>query len=194
MLFLQAVFYYMKKIYRFIFFRLMGWRLEGTLAPELKKCVMIVVPHTSWIDFMIGVLSRGVIGLEMNFVAKRELFAWPFGAYFRWMGGAPLNRQKNENKVEAIAKMFDERNVFRLAIAPEGTRKRVDRWKTGFYYIALAANVPIVAVAFDYRNKLVKIAEPYWLSGNFDEDIAYLESNYRGVFGYKPENSYKCYE
>ncbi len=170
----------------------MGWKLEGTLSPELKKCVMIVVPHTSWIDFIIGVLSRGVMGLEMNFVAKRELFSWPFGAYFRWMGGAPLNRQKNENKVEAIAKLFAAREVFRLAIAPEGTRKKVDRWKTGFYYIALAANVPVVAIAFDYRNKTVKIAQPLYLSGDIEADVAHLENNYCDVHGYKPENSYKC--
>ena len=77
----------------------MGWRINGWMDPELKKCVIIVVPHTSWVDFVIGVFARGIIGLEMHFVAKKELFAFPFGAYFRWMGGAPINRQKNENKV-----------------------------------------------------------------------------------------------
>ncbi|MBD3843239.1 MAG: 1-acyl-sn-glycerol-3-phosphate acyltransferase, partial [Campylobacterales bacterium] len=134
----------MKKIYQFIFFKLMGWRINGSISPDLKKCVMIVVPHTSWKDFLIGVMARGSIGLEMHFVAKKELFVFPFGWYFKWMGGAPLDRSKKENKVDAIAEIFEERNVFRLAIAPEGTRKKVERWKTGFYYIAMKANVPVV--------------------------------------------------
>lgn len=152
---------------------------------------MIVVPHTSSMDFVIGVFARGSIGLEMHYVAKKELFAFPFGAWFRWMGGAPLDRKKNENKVDAIADIFKKRDVFRLAIAPEGTRKKVDNWKTGFYYIALKANVPIVAVAFDYGKKEIKIAEPYYPSGDKEKDFAVLEHNYKGVTGYIPENSYK---
>lgn len=192
MLFLQLTFYdSMKKIYQFIFFRVLGWQIKGSMHPEVKKCVIIVVPHTSWIDFAVGVFTRGTIGLQMNFVAKKELFRFPFGAYFRWMGGAPLNRQKNENKVDAIATIFKQREVFRLAIAPEGTRKKVSEWKTGFYYIALKANVPIVAVAFDYATKTVKIAEPYYLIGNKTEDIKALELNYKGVVGLVPEFSYK---
>ncbi|MCO6149477.1 1-acyl-sn-glycerol-3-phosphate acyltransferase [Flavobacterium sp. NRK1] len=181
----------MKKIYQFIFFRLLHWQIEGVMHPEVKKCVIIVVPHTSWMDFVIGVFARGSIGLEMNFVAKKELFRFPFGAYFRWMGGAPLNRQKNENKVDAIAGIFNGRDIFRLAIAPEGTRKKVEVWKTGFYYIALKANVPVIAVAFDYGNKTVKIAEPYYLSGDRDWDMKVLEKHYKDVAGYIPEYSYK---
>lgn len=181
----------MKKIYRFIFFRLMGWRINGSMDPALKKCVMIVVPHTSWFDFFIGVLTRGIIGLEMHFVAKKELFRFPFGAYFRWMGGAPLDRQKNENKVDAIAEIFKEREVFRLAIAPEGTRKKVDHWKTGFYYIALKADVPVVAIAFNYGKKEVKIASPYYLTGDKEKDFKILEANYKDVEGYVREYSYR---
>jgi 1-acyl-sn-glycerol-3-phosphate acyltransferase len=181
----------MKKIYRFIFFRIMGWRLNGTISPDLKKCVMIVVPHTSWVDFFIGVMARGSIGLEMHYVAKKELFVFPFGAWFRWMGGAPLDRSRNENKVDAIASIFNERAIFRLAIAPEGTRKKVESWKTGFYYIAHKAGVPVIAVAFDYGKKEVKIAEPYYLTGDKEADIAILEQNYKGVTGYIPKNSYK---
>lgn len=169
----------------------MGWRINGWIDPGLKKCVIIVVPHTSWMDFVIGVFARGIIGLKMHFVAKKELFIFPFGAYFRWMGGAPLDREKNENKVDAIAAIFRQRDVFRLAIAPEGTRKKVEEWKTGFYYIALKAGVPVVAVAFDYGKKEVKIAEPYYLTGNFVDDITILERNYKGVTGYIPAYSYK---
>lgn len=152
---------------------------------------MIVVPHTSWVDFFIGVLARGLIGLEMHYVAKKELFRFPLGAWFRWMGGAPLDRSRAENKVDAIAQLFYERDVFRLAIAPEGTRKKVEKWKTGFYYIALKAGVPIVAIAFDYGKKEVKIAGPFYTTGNIDDDLTILEANYVGVRGYVHENSYK---
>lgn len=181
----------MKYIYRFIFCRLMGWRLVGAMPPELRKCIIIVVPHTSWVDFFIGVMARGSIGLEMHYVAKKELFIKPFGWWFRWMGGAPLDRQKNENKVDAMANIFKERKIFRLAIAPEGTRKKVDHWKTGFYYIALKADVPIVAVAFDYSKKQVKIAAPFYPTGNKDADFTALEAHYKGVTGYFAEYSYR---
>lgn len=181
----------MKKIYRFIFFSVMGWKIIGNISPGLKKCVMIVVPHTSWVDFFIGVMARGAIGLEMHYVAKKELFVFPFGIWFKWMGGAPLDRGKSENKVDAIAKIFENREVFRLAIAPEGTRKKVASWKTGFYYIALKADVPVVALAFDYGRKEVKIAPPYYVTGNKEADFEILEQNYKGVTGYKPEYSFK---
>lgn len=152
---------------------------------------MIVVPHTSWVDFFIGVMARGSIGLEMHYVAKRELFVFPFGAWFRWMGGAPLDRAKAQNKVDAISEIFRQREVFRLAIAPEGTRKKVESWKTGFYYIALKTGVPIVAVAFDYGKKEVKLATPYYPTGDKEADFKVLEHNYKDVMGYVPEYSYR---
>lgn len=168
----------------------MKWKIEGTISPEVKKCVLIVVPHTSWHDFNIGLFTRGVLGIAINFVAKKELFRFPFGAYFRWMGGAPLDRQKAENKVDAIAKVFSENEIFRLAIAPEGTRKKVTEWKTGFYYIALKANVPIIPVAFDYGSRTVKIKAPFWPTGNKESDFKILEQNFEGVVGKVPEYSF----
>ncbi len=81
-----------KQIYKWIFFRLMGWKIEGIISPEIKKCVMMVMPHTSAHDFYLGIFTRGITGLEMNFVAKKELFRFPFGPYFRYMGGEPLDR------------------------------------------------------------------------------------------------------
>ena len=124
---------------KFIFFKLLGWRIEGSFDPTVKKSVVIVVPHTSWHDFYVGSFARRILQTEINFVAKRELFRPPFGWYFKWMGGAPLDRTPGQNKVEAIAEIFNKKKEFRLALAPEGTRKKVDAWKTGFYYIALKA-------------------------------------------------------
>lgn len=180
----------MKKIYQYIFFRIMKWKIVGTLEESTKKCIMIVVPHTSWHDFYIGVLTRGSLNMEINFVAKKELFKFPFGFYFKWMGGAPLNRKKSQNKVEAIATIFKNREVFRLAIAPEGTRKKVTEWKTGFYYIALKANIPIVCVGFNFGKKQVEFSEPFYPTGDIETDLKILKKNYIGVIGKKSKYSF----
>lgn len=168
----------------------MGWEISGTIPRELKKCILIIVPHTSWHDFYIGLFTRGILDLDINFVAKKELFQFPFGAYFRWMGGAPLDREKNENKVDAIAKLFGQKDVLRLAIAPEGTRKKVTEWKTGFYYIAIKANVPIVTIAFDYAKKEVKVGQPFYPTGDKEADFKILEKDFVGVKGKVAENSF----
>ena len=182
----------MKKwLYKLIFFKLMGWNISGTIEPSIKKCVMIVVPHTSWHDFYLGLFTRGILGLEMNFVGKKELFRFPFGYYFKWMGGEPLDRSGGLNKVEAIAQVFEKRAIFRLAIAPEGTRKKVTEWKTGFYYISLQANVPIIPVAFDYVKKEVRLGKPFNPTGKIEEDIQFLQQFYVGVIGKVPENSFE---
>jgi 1-acyl-sn-glycerol-3-phosphate acyltransferase len=178
-------------IYKIIFFNIMGWRIKGKMDPEIKKCIIIVVPHTSWHDFYIGLFARGIIGLEMHYVAKKELFRFPFGFYFRWMGGAPLNRNSRQNTVEAIAEIFKKRAIFRLAIAPEGTRKKVFDWKTGFYYIALKAEVPIVPVAFDYSKKEVILHDAFYPTGDIQNDFLSLKNNYKGVVGRIPEYGFE---
>lgn len=181
----------MKRIlYKFIFTTIFGWKVVGDIDDNLKKCVIIAVPHTSWWDFFLGIFSRGILKKEINYVAKKELFMFPFGYFFKWTGGTPLNRQKKENKVESIARIFNENEVFRLAIAPEGTRKKVTEWKTGFYYIALQANVPIIPVAFDYGKKEVVYHEPFYPTGNIESDLKILQSYYKGVIGKVKENSF----
>ena len=179
-----------KQIYKWIFFRLMGWKIEGTISPEIKKCVMMVMPHTSAHDFYLGIFTRGITGLEMNFVAKKELFRFPFGSYFRYMGGEPLDRSGGLNKVDSIAAIFQRKEVFRLAVAPEGTREKVGELKTGFYYIALKANVPIIPVAFDFGKKEVNLGRPHYPSGVIDHDLAILKQHFIGVKGKNPEKGF----
>ena len=174
---------------KFIFFNLMGWKIKGDFDRNVKKAVVIVVPHTSWHDFYIGVFTRRILKVQINFIAKAELFKWPFGAYFRWMGGVPLDRTPGQNKVEAIAKIFKEKDEFRLSLAPEGTRKKVLEWKTGYYYIAIAAKVPIICVAFDYATKSVVIDKPFYPTGDIDKDTVILRSFFKGVIGRKKEFS-----
>lgn len=170
-------------IYKVLFFRMMGWKISGAMDPSITKSIMIVVPHTSWHDFYIGLFTRGIIGLEMHFVAKKELFRFPFGYYFRWMGGAPLDRSGNLNTVDAISSIFEKRKVFRLGISPEGTRKKVAEWKTGFYYIAVKSGIPIIPIAFDYGRKEVRLFEAFHPTGDIVADFRFLESLFHGVKG-----------
>ncbi len=173
---------------KFIFFKVLGWKIQGTF-PKVPKCVIIVVPHSSWHDFYVGAFTRKIVGLEMNFVGKKELFSPPFGWYFKWMGGAPIDRKSKENKVDQIAQIFRKRKEFRLAIAPEGTRKMVDTWKSGFYYIALKAKVPIVPVGFDHHKKTVIFFDAFDPTGNYQEDYDYLKSLFSGILPrYSSEN------
>ncbi len=177
----------MNWIARFLFFKISGWKLEGSLDPSAKKCLLIVAPHTSWYDFYIGVLVRKILRVKIDFVAKAELFKPPFGWYFRWVGGTALDRTANQNKVESIAGLFKSREVFRLAISPEGTRKKTARWKTGFYYIAKIARVPIIMVSFDYRTKTVKFSAPFHTTENMEKDFSVIQGFYKDIKGKFPE-------
>lgn len=179
----------LKWITKILFNKILGWKISGTFNPEIKKSVIIVLPHTSWHDFYIGAFARKLLSVDINYVAKQELFKPPFGWYFKWMGGEPINRSTNQNKVEAISSIFNKKEEFRLAIAPEGTRKKVDKWKTGFYFIALKAQVPIIPVAFDYGTKTVKIGSEFFPTGNLESDLIVLQEFYKGVIGKVPENT-----
>lgn len=172
----------MHKLSKFLYFKILRWQLKGDF-PDVDKCVVIVAPHTSWVDFFLGLVVRRVFNEEVNFIGKESLFRPPFGWYFRWMGGAPIDRSRSENKVAAIAKIFEERDKFRLALAPEGTRKKVSRWKTGFYYIAKTAEVPIVMVAFDFGKKQVKVSEPQYPTEDMEADLKTYKEFYKGVVG-----------
>jgi 1-acyl-sn-glycerol-3-phosphate acyltransferase len=160
---------------KIIFLRLMGWKIEGDF-PSLNKFVLAVVPHTRNTDFIIGVLTRAVVYQKISYVGKKELFNPLTGWFFRALGGTPINRNSTENKVSSIAKIFKEKEVFRMAIAPEGTRKKVDKWKTGFYYIAMEAEVPILLVNFNYAIKQVGFLKLFYPTGNIEKDFKEMES------------------
>lgn len=182
----------MRWLAKLIYFKFLGWKVTGNTdfsKNAIKKAVLIAVPHTSWHDFYIGVLLRKVVGVKSNFVAKKELFIWPFGYYFRAIGGAALDRSSGQNKVQAIAKLFEERQEFRLALAPEGTRKKVSDWKTGFYYIAKAANVPIIMFTLDFKNKQNHVSEPFYPTDDIEADFKYMKGFFEGVVGKIPEYS-----
>ncbi|MDH7446687.1 1-acyl-sn-glycerol-3-phosphate acyltransferase [Aquimarina sp. 2201CG14-23] len=182
----------MRQLSSFIFHKIMGWKMIGDFdGDHIKKCVVIVVPHTSWHDFYMGLLVRQVAGVKISFMGKKELFKWPFGWYFKKVGGIPLDRTSGQNKVEAIAKEFKKREELRLTLAPEGTRKKVSSWKTGFYYIAKTANVPIVMVAFNFGQKKIQISSAFYPTDDIEKDIKFMYDFFKGVKGKVPEYSFE---
>lgn len=182
----------MRWIAKFIYFKLLGWKIVGNTnfsKDTIKKAVIIAAPHTHWYDFFNGLLLRKIVNVRTNFVGKKELFKWPFGWYFRAVGGEPLDRTSGQNKVEAIAKIFEGKDEFRLTLAPEGTRKKVKDWKTGFYYIAKEANVPIIMFTLDFKNKQNKVSEPFYLTDDVETDMKHIRKFYKDVVGKIPKYS-----
>ena len=160
---------------KMFFFRLMGWRIEGDF-PKFKKFIVAVYPHTRNMDFIIGVLTRAVLKEKISYVGKQELFNPFTGWFFRALGGTPINRNSNENKVSAISQIFKEKDAFIMAIAPEGTRKKVDRWKTGFYYIAIESKVPILLVHFNYPSKKVSFLKLFKPTGDIENELKEMKA------------------
>lgn len=177
----------MKTIAKFILFTILGWKLENDFPQSPKKYVVIAAPHTSWLDFPIAILSRMASGTMIHFIGKASLFKGPFGFLFKALGGTPVDRSKSTNMVDAVIAVFNAKKEFRLGISPEGTRKKVDKWKTGFYYIAKGANVPIVMATLDFKNKKIKISEPFYTTGNKDADFEVFHSFFKDVKGKNPE-------
>ncbi len=176
----------MRKLAKFLYFKVFGWEIVGNKnfsKDIIKKAVIIAAPHTSFYDFFVGICLRKIVDVKTNFIGKKELFKWPLGLYFKSVGGVALDRTPGQNKVEAIAKLFKTQEEFRLTLAPEGTRGKVDEWKTGFYYIAKEANVPIIMFTLDFKNKQNKISEPFYPTDDSIADLAYIRSFFKGVVG-----------
>jgi len=168
-------------------YRFAGWRIVGEL-PNLPKFVVIVAPHTSNWDFFVGVGALFSLGIRIQFLGKDSAFRGPMGPIMRWLGGIAVDRSVSKDRVSATVAAFNARDRLVLGVAPEGTRKRVAKWKTGFYHVALGAGVPIVPVAFDYRRKAVVMGDPFYPTGNVEDDIAKLRQNFAGVTARRPEN------
>ena len=165
----------MRRIARFLL-RLIGFELFIDTENFPKKCVIIVVPHTSNWDFPIGILTRNAAGLMMHYVGKKSLFRPPFGFIFRWLGGYPIDRSKRTNTTQAIIDIYAREEEFRLTIAPEGTRKKVKRWKTGFYRIAMLAQVPIFTISVHYMERCIYFKPVLHPTGDMESEIALLRS------------------
>ena len=179
----------MKRLARFILHTLLGWKVAGSFPEKPKKYVVIAAPHTSWVDFPIAILTRMSLGTMIHFIGKDSLFKWPFGYFFRVLGGTPVDRSRCNNLVDAVIQIFNKKESFKLGLSPEGTRKKVEKWKTGFYFIAKGANVPIVMATLDFEKKQVKISAPYYITNNLEGDFKCFKKFYKNIKGKNPELS-----
>lgn len=161
---------------------MLGWHIEGAM-PNLPKFVIIVAPHTSNWDFPVGAAAKVALRLEATFVGKHTLFRFPLGVVMRALGGIPIDRSRSQDFVSTSIAEFTARDRLVLVIAPEGTRRKVERWKTGFYHIARGAGVPIVPVALNWGVRAVQIGAPVELTGDADRDIGMLQAWYAGIPG-----------
>jgi 1-acyl-sn-glycerol-3-phosphate acyltransferase len=158
------------------------FRIEGAI-PERAKLVVIVAPHTSNWDFVIGLAARYVVHVRIAWLGKHTLFVWPIGVLFRHWGGIPVDRRSSHDVVAQAVARFADREQLVLAIAPEGTRKAVSRWKTGFWHIAKGAGVPIVPVALDWGRRVVRIGDAVQPGESVDDDVEQLRRFFDGVRG-----------
>lgn len=150
--------------------KLLGWELYGGFA-DTPKCVAIA-QHTSFWDGLLGVFGALGVGVMPHWLAKKELFRFPFGYFIKLVGGIPLDRSLRHNFVDEAIKQFNATDKLILGIAPEGTREAKTYWKSGFYYIALGAQVPIVVVMLDYKNKRIGTSRPIYPTGDIEKDMA----------------------
>jgi 1-acyl-sn-glycerol-3-phosphate acyltransferase len=166
---------------------LSGWRFEGEV-PDVRKLVLIVAPHTSNWDFLVGLQAKLALRLGGVFIGKHTLFRWPLGVFMRWIGGIPVDRNAAAGFASGVARELREAERMTVVLAPEGTRKRVEQWKSGFYRIAHEAGVPILPCGFDYPRKVVFFKPLFHTTGDYEKDLARLRSYFRPEMGLKPEN------
>ena len=166
--------------------RRFGWTLVGEL-PDVQKCVVIFAPHTSNWDFITMYLFKMSTGARVNFLGKHQIFRWPFGWFFRALGGIPVVRHEKHNVVQASIATFAEHERVWLAMAPEGTRSKLDHWRTGFYHIAVGAGVPLQLAFLDTATRTLGLGPLLHLSGDIEQDFAALRAFYQDKKGFRPE-------
>lgn len=167
-----------------------GWKITGEYPHHLKKFVLCAVPHTSNWDLALGILARNALDTDIKFVAKHTLFVPPFGTLFKWLGGFPVDRRKKGNFVDTMIDVFNSHDEFRFNVAAEGTRDKTEGFKSGFYYIALGANVPIVCSKLNYAKKELHFGNVFYPTGDKEKEIKELEDYFKGVHGKYPEKSF----
>jgi 1-acyl-sn-glycerol-3-phosphate acyltransferase len=164
----------------------LGWTIRLDL-PDLKKYVVIAAPHTSNWDFLLGILFAKASNLKVTWMGKHSIFRWPFGWLFRALGGTPVHRDKGRNYIDQMTDLFSRSEYLILALAPEGTRSKTDHWKTGFLYIARAAQVPVVLGFMDYGKKEVGMGNTYYLGDSIETDFENIKQFYADIRGKIPE-------
>ncbi len=165
-----------------------GWRRAGRV-PDAPKFVMIAAPHTSNWDLPVGIAIILAFKAKMYWLGKEPIFRWPFGTFFKWLGGIPVNRSKSGDVVAQTVQAFNEQARMMMVVAPEGTRKRANHWKTGFYYIAMGANVPLVMGFIDYVRKEGGFGPILMPTGNIGADMKKIRAFYENITAKNPDKS-----
>jgi 1-acyl-sn-glycerol-3-phosphate acyltransferase len=169
-----------------LLFKLYGWKIDGQIPP-IRKYICAVAPHTSNWDFVVGVAARSILRItRAKYLGKSQLFKAPYGWFFRLTGGIPVYRDKSHDMVDQVVGVANASDDFILAIAPEGTRTKVDKLKTGFWYISKEANIPVIPVGFDYERRLIVIGLPIYPT-DIESDMNSLMTFYQGIKGRNPE-------
>jgi 1-acyl-sn-glycerol-3-phosphate acyltransferase len=171
-----------------IVLKITGWRMHGRL-PATPKFVLVGAPHTSNWDLPYALFIIFVLRGKIYWLGKESLFHRPLKGFFKWLGGIPIDRSKSKNVVAQSIQQFHQNEKLILTIAPEGTRSRVKKWKTGFYHIAKGANVPIVLGFLDYQRKTGGIGPVIYPTGNIEADMETIRAFYDGITGKFPEKS-----
>jgi len=164
----------------------LGWTMHADY-PDAEKYVMIVAPHTSNWDFVLGIVASRALKLHAHFMGKHTVFVWPIGWFFRALGGLPVDRRRAENLIQQMADLFTTSDRPILALAPEGTRTKKDHWKTGFYHIARAAKVPIAMAYLDYGKRQVGFGGTFYPGDDIEEVFARIREFYKDRRGKFPE-------
>ena len=179
----------LRKISQWLF-KLWGFKFTGQISHFPRRVIFVVIPHTSNWDFPLGLVCRSALGERIRFIGKDTLFRPPFGAIFRWLGGYPVDRSKSHNYVESVVDIFNKEKQLAIAIAPEGTRSKVDRLKTGFYFIAKSAGIPILLAKLHYPKRTLEISAPFFPTDDQEADFAFIYEYFRGARGKIPEKGF----
>ncbi len=169
----------------------LGWKTEGE-KPNIPKYILIAAPHTSNWDFVLMLLVAFSLNLKVYIMAKKELTDWPGGIFFRWLGVIPVDRNQSTNTVEQAIQFFRESENLAMVIAPSGTRKKVRKWKTGFYHIAIGAGIPIGMGFLDYGRKKGGIGPLFQPTGDFETDMIAIKAFYADIEGKHSTNTSLC--
>ena len=169
------------------FLKLTGWEAVGNV-PEMPKFVMLLAPHTSNWDLFFILAILYALGIKFNWFGKMEIFRWPVGGFFKWLGGIPVDRGSRRNMVQQTVNIIQDREQIIVGISPEGTRSHAKYWKTGFYHIAHQAQIPIVFAFLDYRRKKGGLGPILDSTGDIEEDLNKIRCFYSGITAKNPQD------
>lgn len=177
-----------KRLIGKFFIKILRWKIDKNLPTEIKRCVIVMAPHTSNWDFFIGSMAFwGIYGVDIKLLIKKDLFFPPLGWILKWMGGIPVDRKNKNNLTEIIADMYTKKDELSIVFTPEGTRSYNPNWKKGFYFIAQKAQVPILLGYLNYPTKEGGFFKVFYPTGDVEKDLGEIQSYYKKYKGKYPE-------